>query len=156
MVDDHPLGANLEAFHLSPRFWQLEYYAEDHVDQTKELVDDATQWNRVSEAHDIHPEEGGTDPRTNVAKNIARKVRYPKTLPPGPQTIHVNDGRCVGCVEHGTHDHPHVALDEKALPPILRLDHDVVVRKGDEPDCHGGHGHQCGKERPSKQSQGQV
>ena len=46
---------------------QLEYYAQDHVDQAKELVDDATQWNRVSEAHDIHPEEGGTNPRANVA-----------------------------------------------------------------------------------------
>ena len=67
MVDDHPLGANLEAFHLSPRFWQLKNYAEDHVDQAKELVDDTAQWNRVSEAHDIHPEEGGTHPRTNVA-----------------------------------------------------------------------------------------
>ena len=62
----------------------------------------------------------------------------------------------VQVVEHGTHDHPHVALDEKAFPPVLRLDHDVVVRKGDEPDRHSSQCHQCGKEGPSKQSQGQV
>ena len=80
----------------------------------------------------------------------------PKILPPDVETILVHDGRCVGCVEHGAHHRPHVALEDKALPPVLELDHDVVVREGDKPNSDGAYGHQCGKQGPSKQSQGQV
>ena len=83
-------------------------------------------------------------------------VRGPKTLPPDVETILVHDGWCVGCVEHGAHHRPHVALEDKALPPVRGLDHDVVVREGDKPNGDGTYGHQCGEEGPSKQSQGQV
>ena len=80
----------------------------------------------------------------------------PKILPPDVETILVHDGRCVGCVEHGAHHRPHVALEDKALPPVLELDHDVVVREGDKPNSDGAYGHQCGKQGPSEQSQGKV
>ena len=42
MEDNHPLGALLETLNHTPSLWHLEPYTEDHVQQTEELVDDAS------------------------------------------------------------------------------------------------------------------
>ena len=39
---------------IAPRLWHLEPETQDHEDQAWDLVDDASQWNRVSEFHDVH------------------------------------------------------------------------------------------------------
>ena len=37
----------------------------------------------------------------------------------------------------GAHDHPNVALEDQALPPVLGLDHDVVIGEGDQANSDG-------------------
>ena len=65
----------------------------------------------------------------------------------------VHHGRGVGGIEQSTGDHPDVALEDQALPPVLGLDHDVVVGEGDEANSDRANRDETCKERPAKEGE---
>ena len=134
-VENHyPFGALLEALDLTPSLWHLEPKTDDHSEKTEHLINDATKGNGVPQLYNIHPDYGEEDKCGDASKEVAYDIGDRETLPPDIEAIQVHDGRCIGGIKQGTHDPPDVALNCQALPPVLRIDHDIVVREGNQAD----------------------